>query len=472
MKLRTSFRHTALGGLIAAIVLFFNWHTSAQTTFTWQENSALWQTEGEWDPSGGPPVAGDTARLPGDNVTISFNADANAQFVELQSGSLSQTTLNLLGNALTLSGGNPSLRINSNATNPNNRLTITNGTVSLEERFSLQSGAVMGVNSQLIVSGPTTVFNTQWQRSIIGFFGGAEVIVEAGAVWNNQQLGPLGFTGRPDLDVGLNASTGTRDGNGLLRVTGTGSTFNGSTPAATALAGQPRLRVGVEQGAQGAIEVLVGGTFEADVVNFSLQSDTTGTALISGNGSSYTTKRTYLGGGINNSGTFSTGGSATMTIANGGIATTELLHVAARDSTTFGKLALDNGTLSVTGTSGALFEPGAGLEFTLHNQADPAPLTVTEGLTIADSVLGIELAPTFSASEDDVIQLVRYGSLTGTFQGLPEGTAFWVDNTPFTIQYATIIGPDSFITLTVIPEPTSLIFLGIGLAALVSRRRR
>jgi len=408
-------------------------------------------------------------------VTIDFNANAAALQVELgQAGALSQITLDLDGNTLTVGTGGSglALRIDSSATNPNNRLTITNGTLSLEQNFTLQPGGLLGMNSQLIISGSSTVLNSQWNRSHIGFFGGAEVIVQAGAVWNNQQLGPLGFTGRPDLDLGLNAASGTRDGNGLLRVTGTGSTFAGSTAPATTLTNQPRLRVGVEGGGQGAIEVLAGGTFEADVVNYSANATSIGTALISGSGSSYTTKRSYLGGSINNAGVFTLGGSATMTVETSATATTELLRVAALDSTTFGKLALDRGTMSVTGASGAVFDANSHLEFTLYDSADLAGLAVTQGLTITNSVLGINLAPTFSAVANDVFTLANYGSLTGTFAGLSQNANFALGDYVFQIDYGS--GTASSINLTVlsvIPEPSSALLLGLGLAALALRKR-
>jgi len=447
----------------------------AQTTYTWQGNNALWQTPGEWSPGGGPPVAGDTALLNGNGSTIDFNANAAAYRVELgSSAALSQITLDLGGNTLT-AGTDVSgfaLRINSSATNTNNSLTITNGTVTLNEEISLQNNGVANVNTQLIVSGSAAILNTTFGRSIIGTFGRAEVIVENGATWNNQQNAPLGFTNRPDLDIGGNANQAGRFGAGLVRVTGAGSAFNGMTPIGTPLvSSQSRIRVGQEGGAVGAIEVLAGGTFEADVVNYSANATAIGTALISGNGSSYETKYTYLGGSIANGGAFTVGGSATMTVENSATATTELLRVAALDSDTFGKLALDNGTMSVTGTDGAVFDLDSHLEFTLYDEADPAVLLVTNGLTITNSVLGIQLGTGFSAAVNDVFTLASYGTRTGTFAGLNQDATFAVGAHTFRIDYGS--GTADAISLTVIPEPsTAGLLLAVGAAAIAARRRR
>lgn len=427
------------------------------TTFAWLGMNGEFGSAGEWDPSDGPPGPKDEVVLSGAGVTISFAADAEVDRISIPSSSSSQMTFDLNGNTFTASGSSEkiALKIESNEPHSNNILTISNGTFALNNRFILQQGMFQAANTQVLVFGPGAVFNTTAGRSIIGFFGYSEVILENGGVWENQQLLPLA-EGRPDLDIGLNAAREGRAGKGLLRVTGPGSAYVGSTDPATPFAAQPRIRVGVEENAEGTIEILAGGTFEADVVYYGTNATSVGAALVSGAGSSYTAKATYLGGFVRSDGVdFDPRGSAIMTVEDGATATTGLLHVASFDSSKSGKLVLDNGTMTVTGysgvraTLGARFHPGAHLAVTLHDKGNPAALVASDRLTITMAKLSIQLAPSFRASGNDRFILSTYGELTGTFDGLPNESTLAVGDYKFRIDYGS--GVNDAITLTVVP---------------------
>jgi len=74
---------------------------------------------------------------------------------------------------------------------------------------------------------------------------------------------------------------------------------------------------------------------------------------------------------------------------------------------------------------------------------------------------------------NDVFTLANYGSLTGTFAGLSQNANFALGDYVFQIDYGS--GTASSINLTVlsvIPEPSSALLLGLGLAALALRKRR
>jgi len=426
---------------------------SQGTTFTWQGSSGDFGDAAQWNPSDGPPGPADEALINGPGVTISFAADTEVAGISILALPPSEVKFDLAGNILTVSGV-PALKMESSEDNPNNTLTITDGTLTLNGMMNLQQGALLDVKTQIFISGSGAVLNTTTDRSIIGFFGYSEVIVENGGVWNNQQFFPAA-EGRPDLDIGLNAADGPRAGKGLLRITGAGSTYAGSTDPATPFAEQPRIRVGVEDNAEGSIEILAGGTFEADVVNYGTNPTSVGTALVSGAGSFYSTKASYLGGFIGSSEIFDARGSATVTVADGATATTGILRVACAGGTTFGKLVLDNGTMTVSGFSethaaiGALFDPGAHLAITLHEKSKPAALVASDRLTITDANLSIDLATSFKASGNDRFILSTYGELIGTFDGLPAESTISVGDYKFRIDYGS--GFNDAITLTVIP---------------------
>lgn len=226
-------------------------------------------------------------------------------------------------------------------------------------------------------------------------------------------------------------------------------------------------------------QVSAGGTFTENTLNIAGVGDSTGTVLISGTDSSLSVTNLNMGARAHFPGVATGSGTdrvASLTVEEGATATANVLSVWGADST----LTLAGSTLTVTGNNqgslnnhAAFLDASALFAMTLDTSGTtPLGLDVSNGLQITDAFLEINKGSGFSAAENDVFQLVRYGSLTGTFQGLPEGAAFWVGNTPFTIQYDAVIGSDSFITLTVIPEPSVFILLIAATGILGLKRNR
>jgi autotransporter-associated beta strand protein len=86
-------------------------------------------------------------------------------------------------------------------------------------------------------------------------------------------------------------------------------------------------------------------------------------------------------------------------------------------------------------------------------------------LTLTNPTLLVQLG--FSPAIDDTFQIVAgFLNLSGTFNGLPDDATFTTGGTEFRIDYNT-----SDITLTVVPEPSSLGLFGLLAAAVLLRRR-
>ncbi len=86
-------------------------------------------------------------------------------------------------------------------------------------------------------------------------------------------------------------------------------------------------------------------------------------------------------------------------------------------------------------------------------------------LTLNNPVLNVVLG--FTPAYGDTFQIVSgFSTVSGTFNGLPNGSTFTVGSTLFQIDYNS-----SDITLTVVPEPGTLSLFGVLTAAVLLRRR-
>ncbi len=86
-------------------------------------------------------------------------------------------------------------------------------------------------------------------------------------------------------------------------------------------------------------------------------------------------------------------------------------------------------------------------------------------LTLNNPVLNVVLG--FSPVYGNAFQIVSgFSTVSGTFNGLPNGSTFMVGSTLFQIDYTA-----SDITLTVVPEPATLSLFGVLSAAVLLRRR-
>jgi T5SS/PEP-CTERM-associated repeat protein len=97
-------------------------------------------------------------------------------------------------------------------------------------------------------------------------------------------------------------------------------------------------------------------------------------------------------------------------------------------------------------------------------------LAVSGALTLSNVNLEIDLLGNFSASLNDEIRLISYsGDITGSFTGWTDGDTFTRDIYEFTYNQKT---DETYLTVTAIPEPASILLLAGGIVAAFKLRRR
>lgn len=147
-----------------------------------------------------------------------------------------------------------------------------------------------------------------------------------------------------------------------------------------------------------------------------------------------------------------------LAISDGGqIEVTSTLQVF-EDST----LRIDGGLLDVQGGNALTLHGGSILDVTLRTGSFDPLITVDNQAFIADSFFELGVEQGFSAQLGEVFTLMDYGSLSGEFFGIADGSIISVGDfsNDFLISYT----DNSSITLTVIPEPRSVVLLLAALA--------
>jgi autotransporter-associated beta strand protein len=181
-----------------------------------------------------------------------------------------------------------------------------------------------------------------------------------------------------------------------------------------------------------------------------------GTLLINGSISTSTTVTVDSGSTLGGSGG-TVGGSTTV---NGTLAS----------GSSIGTLSFSN-ALGLGATSTYLFE--------LNNTTDLADLTNVAGtLNIASGAI-LDLVQLGTYAVGDKFTLFGYatGNLTGTFSGLADGSMFIDAGGSWQINYSDLSAGvnggtgTSFVTITAVPEPAAAFLGGLGMLALLRRRR-
>lgn len=370
--------------------------------------------------------------------------------------------------------------------------TLGTGTVNVD-----------GADSRLRVSGPlapafttNSVLVGRSGNGILNVTGGAQVLID----------GTPGNNPRSSLTAGLSPS-----GVGTINVSGIGSMIQVSGPSRADLTATVngvllRSTVGSSIGFQGtgtlnvlnAGKVLVSGT-NADptspnfgqpegVMNIGRQPGSHGTVLVSGPGSELDVASIIrVGLGFNaTTGLDDPGGVGTLTVGDGGLVRAGEIRVGAGST--------------INGNGGTLQANVSNLGGTISPGASPGVLTVdgdysqsagaTLVMELAGTVLGTEydhLAITGTAALAGILDVVLLdafsphagdhfdlldGTLTGAFDTIdlpPLAPGLQWDTTNlYTTGEIAVIGPQA------VPEPTTILFLGTGLATLLlaSRRRR
>lgn len=189
---------------------------------------------------------------------------------------------------------------------------------------------------------------------------------------------------------------------------------------------------------------------------------------------SYGGTLTVQGGTLLYNGTYT--GSGLISVQNsatlGGTGSVAGVYVASGGALSPG---LSPGVLTTSGD--VTFEPGSSFEVellgTLSGQYDQLLMAGTAALTLGGATLSVT-APN-PLPYGTVFPIISgWGSIdSSTFATLADGDAFVAGANAFQINYGTLSGYSDDVTLTVIPEPTTLGLLGVlGLAVLLRRRLR
>jgi fibronectin-binding autotransporter adhesin len=178
---------------------------------------------------------------------------------------------------------------------------------------------------------------------------------------------------------------------------------------------------------------------------------------------------------------------------------TLLINGSIANSTT----TVNGGLLGGSGTTGAVIVNDAGAigagnsigtlttgDLTLNDSAEfvfeyniTSPNSVTADLINAQSlVLDLENTAVLTVSNlgldialevGTVLTLVDYTTWNlGTFAGLADDSTFTIGANTFRISYNGVSGSDTAVTLEVVPEPSSVALIGLGLTAALFRMRR
>jgi autotransporter-associated beta strand protein len=129
-------------------------------------------------------------------------------------------------------------------------------------------------------------------------------------------------------------------------------------------------------------------------------------------------------------------------------------------------------------TGHAVFESGSGLALEFASPSAGDQLSVTGSVTLgADVLLTLDLGYTVTGSDTFIVMLNDGGDAINTSGGffvfgeeqLTEGESFVADGATWTISY--IGGTGNDVTLTVVPEPSTVMLCVLGGVAVLWRRR-
>ena len=173
----------------------------------------------------------------------------------------------------------------------------------------------------------------------------------------------------------------------------------------------------------------------------------------------------YFGGTTTGTGSVAVNFGGTFGGANAPLGPSDTLAVTVSGGT------LDPGPMAGTGilhTSGVVINPGSTFAVELDGTVPGLEydrLDVTGAISLAGQ---LKITVGFMPEPDDHLYIITsLGGVTGTFDGLEDGAMLWEAGRGFYIHYA-----DYYVELQVIPEPATLLLLGMGGLGLLLRRRR
>lgn len=391
---------------------------------------------------------------------ISFSGAASFSRLHREGGTSNTTILKLQGNTLTLTGTgaglNSALLIYPNGAAPNNALFLdgdvqdgpNGGTVNAAVFSMQQANESTTRGGTLLLRNEVRLNTTGISRTRTGF---ANVTIESAAEW--QQTGSEG--GLHLSDLAFSSTT--------MSITGAESFYQGEGTVSVGHTGTAELFVSAP-----------GGGLATGVVNVGRVAGAEGEVVAEGLDTSFFVDRLYVGG----SDATTAGGDGTVIASSAALVRVGQMVLHYNDSNNFGSLGVTAGQVvlglnrdeSLSGVA-SVFNPNSEVGIALYVPNQVSAITAMQGLIISDSILNIQLDPSFSANVGQMIDLIAYDSLTGTFANYTEGHEFTVGGYSFEFSYA--LNGGNMIGLTVIPEPVAGLAAGIlALAGVMLYRRR
>ncbi|MES2661141.1 MAG: autotransporter-associated beta strand repeat-containing protein [Verrucomicrobiota bacterium] len=384
----------------------------------------------------------------------------------------------------------------------NGTYNLSGGTVNAATGLGFATvGSFGGSTGALNVSG-TGIFNAANNSQILVGEGGTGTLNVSGTglVTVNHATEGLRLGANSGGNGTVNLNGGTIQASLVTKGGGTGNfNFNGGTLKA---AGNSATFM---QGLTSANVQSGGAVIDSNGFNVTI-----GQALLNGGGGGGLTKQgggtltlsgvnTYTGATTITGGTLALGATGSINSTSGvSLGTGGTFDVSATGGYSVANLSGSGdviGTLTITsqlaignspGTStfdNLTVGPGATYAYELVGGTNAADLGDVDGtLTLTGSVLDLSQYGAGIYTQGDEFTLFAYESLTGTFSGLADGDIFTDAGGQWQIDYndstaglngGTILGGlgSGFVTITAVPEPQAMLLGGLGLLALLRRRR-
>ena len=397
MKTSVTFRRrqlscsTSVAALLLAGAVIAGMPTAAQAADWIGATSGDWFTQGNWStnavPTTGDDVIIDTT-TPNPTSISGSNAFALGVVVgnsatgalQISNGTLTTPQLtigdsaNSSGSVTVNSGGSITASTIGVGFSGNGTLTISSGgTVTLDNTDALRIA---------VGSGSTGVVTVEDAHSILTTNGGLEVGLQSGAT------STLAISSGGQV-LSLEGASVGGGGHGAVTVDGPGSSWQvGST-----------LVVGTASGGSGSVTITNGGVVTAAMPIFGLVSGSTGSLVVDGANSLFTTGDQLIIG---------KGGTGTLTISNGAVSAGSVILASNGGSGTLnigaaaGSAPVAPGTLN---TALVTFGPGSGgvINFN-HTSANYTFDAVIEGLSIGGGAINQLAGTTFLTADSSAFQ--------------------------------------------------------------------
>lgn len=359
-------------------------------------------------------------------------------------------------------------------------------------------------------TGTSTRFATLSGNDVVGYTG-ATISSTNNATWGGNI--PSGGGGTINYDItanGTGANTGLARNVNSIRYTGSGFTQQSNTSGVVLLTTNAILNAGTGTFAVGGtngftLNVGIGSTNElvlhAANANILIRHQISGAAgagitVVGPNTVTLDGVSTYTGATHVNSGTLALGAAGSINNTSGvHLGTGGTFDVSAKSGYTVSNLSgsgtvtgaltistqldIGNSPGTVNFSSDLIIGSGATYLYEMVGGGSLADLgDVAGGLTLTGSILDLVQLGTYT--QGDKFTLFAYdGTLTGTFDGLADDSTFIAGGGEWRIDYndptaglnGGISESNTYVTITAIPEPGAALLGGLGVLAMLRRRR-